>query len=1744
MKEIYESLNIELFDSEGQLRSSYEVFSDLAAIWDTLDKNTQNYIASQQAGTNQFQTFAALMQNFSTATEATTTALNSAGSAANENAAYMDSLEAKTSAVSASFEKLANSVIDSEVVKTVLDAVNSALTLLNTPLGKAITQFTLLTGVITGVIGVFGPIVSKIGSMITAVKQAGSVISLLTSGIAGFTAATVPVAAILSGVVVAIGAVATAVDYFTVSLEEQKEKVNSLSNELSNLQSEYDSLASNSNLTAADEQRLQVLKAQIEANKTLLEQEAQKQYSMQWGEESSTTGVLDSQINAYNEATEKVKKYETAVNKAQGELDSASWGSDAYDKATEKLHKAQKNLSDAQNEQKKYNEIIEKSGDTTYTNLERLEDKMNVLDDYNDKIEENQNKIIELYNAEGDHSKEILKLSEDNAELTSKAEDLNSTISTQIDDMTSLSGNMKNLDSDAQNLIDRYVNMTQSAKEGTAAIERMIITIKELSDVDIVPQGAEDMEDFLRTMSSSDMSKLQTILKGLGSDASTLSEILGHMSGEDAIRLINAAYKEYYGTIEDGTEALSNFQKALETNYGEGLANELQALDYVTKSQEQGIKNYQAYKEAMLATFGTMEVTAEDQKRYSESFMSYFKDGAFQAQVLVDKLQNAEGAWNQYVEVVDQGDGSLGLTISDFSALAESLDLTEPMLWHMVQAMEAYGDVNISDNINAAQVALQDLAEELSENGSEITSKIREILGGGTGGYGITDGKIELDAEFELDVSAEELEEVQNMANDLLQNTGFEFSFDVDASNAEEALTTIYNGLRSIEEYVDESGNWDFSGLVEDLGDLEGVTIDGSNITFDTDEAAKGFVEQLVGQISADAETQAEQLDFAGTILKNMENSGYTLDFSKIVDADTNGKTIASQLTASINSAMSTEQIAWGDSLIQGADNLGMSLDTTKEKADSVKTGVDDAASAVEKLNGKSLSSVTTQLNNASTKAGNLKSNLNQSLSYLNNLTGKTWTINTVWSTSGTKPTFSANGMRAFANGKGVNYQPLRYSSDGTSLTGEEGEELLIGADGSQKLVGTNGPELVNVKSGDTIIPANVTAMIRKGQIGTFAGGRTGGTASIVSNIGPISVGDVSSVYDGSTITSTSSNTTATKNNTSATKSNSSAKKASASANSEAAKATDELTDAIEEQSKLFDEQNDITEHNIFIREKQGATTAELVKLNKAYQDQIHKQADWFRSQGLEETSEEIREAQKQWWSIYDDIIDLQRESFDERLKDSEDYIDERNDLDEWGADNEIAAWNRVVEWMDEWYSQGLIDYEYYLEKRTDAAKKAAEAEKEAWKEAKEAQIDDLEEQVNIYEILFSAVADRAQEEIDALQAHRDEVEEYWNNKIDALQQANDELDDQIAKEEALDALARARQTKIMVYKDGRFQYINDIDEVSDAQANLEKIERDEILKKELENLEELRDKELASIDEQIKGWEDYKEEWSSVVDEYEKEQDRLLLEQELGIKLEGENWEERLDNLESYVQRYKELLKELQIAEEELEEEEDKPSGGGGSSTGSQIGNVVGSVVGGLGGMGTVGSIVTGTVGSIIGGVIGSVVDKVTSSSSSSSSSGGKTYNATASGNAPAGATIGDTIHTSGGNYKIVSSSTPGAAYNPSSGHWSVKVNAKGTTNFEGGMSLVGEEGPELGVFAKGTGIIPADVTKNLWSWGSITPSELIQKFGINSSSSAGTFISIDKFSPTLPNVQNGQDFVNYLSTNFRRQVIQYQGT
>lgn len=90
----YEEHGIKAFDEQtGQIRSLYDILTDVSKIWPQLTKNEQSYYLNQQAGANQTQNLAAILSNFDTVVKATSTSLNdSLGSAITENARYMESL--------------------------------------------------------------------------------------------------------------------------------------------------------------------------------------------------------------------------------------------------------------------------------------------------------------------------------------------------------------------------------------------------------------------------------------------------------------------------------------------------------------------------------------------------------------------------------------------------------------------------------------------------------------------------------------------------------------------------------------------------------------------------------------------------------------------------------------------------------------------------------------------------------------------------------------------------------------------------------------------------------------------------------------------------------------------------------------------------------------------------------------------------------------------------------------------------------------------------------------------------------------------------------------------------------------------------------------------------------------------------------------------------------------------------------------------------------------------------------------------------------------------------------------------------------------------------------------------------------------------------------------------------------------------------------------------------------------------
>ena len=168
----YTEHGIAVKDDAGQLRSLYDVMSDLAAKWNSINKNEQSYFMQQQAGARQFQNLASLLSNFNSVQKATELAYNSSGSAAAENAKVLEGLDAKTAALKATWQDFANKTIDSELVKALLNLANGALKILNTGVGRTITKITLLSGVVIGLSGVLAKVIPGIISFTTTILTA------------------------------------------------------------------------------------------------------------------------------------------------------------------------------------------------------------------------------------------------------------------------------------------------------------------------------------------------------------------------------------------------------------------------------------------------------------------------------------------------------------------------------------------------------------------------------------------------------------------------------------------------------------------------------------------------------------------------------------------------------------------------------------------------------------------------------------------------------------------------------------------------------------------------------------------------------------------------------------------------------------------------------------------------------------------------------------------------------------------------------------------------------------------------------------------------------------------------------------------------------------------------------------------------------------------------------------------------------------------------------------------------------------------------------------------------------------------------------------------------------------------------------------------------------------------------------------------------------------------------------------
>lgn len=169
---------------DGSLKSTFDVLSELKPKWDSMTDAQRTALGDTLAGTNQYKVLSAVLQNFEHATAASETALNSAGSAAQENAKYLESLEAREQSLKAEFEDFANRVLSKDVVAGFYDAGEAALKFINTDFGAAATRITGTTAAITSLVGILGTMGAKlvlVGKQLQSFGAADGLLGLLTT---------------------------------------------------------------------------------------------------------------------------------------------------------------------------------------------------------------------------------------------------------------------------------------------------------------------------------------------------------------------------------------------------------------------------------------------------------------------------------------------------------------------------------------------------------------------------------------------------------------------------------------------------------------------------------------------------------------------------------------------------------------------------------------------------------------------------------------------------------------------------------------------------------------------------------------------------------------------------------------------------------------------------------------------------------------------------------------------------------------------------------------------------------------------------------------------------------------------------------------------------------------------------------------------------------------------------------------------------------------------------------------------------------------------------------------------------------------------------------------------------------------------------------------------------------------------------------------------------------------------------
>lgn len=329
-------------------------------------------------------------------------------------------------------------------------------------------------------------------------------------------------------------------------------------------------------------------------------------------------------------------------------------------------------------------------------------------------------------------------------------------------------------------------------------------------------------------------------------------------------------------------------------------------------------------------------------------------------------------------------------------------------------------------------------------------------------------------------------------------------------------------------------------------------------------------------------------------------------------------------------------------------------------------------------------------------------------------------------------------------------------------------------------------------------------------------------------------------------------------------------------------------TDRFKEEKEALNDLLAVYEHSILLIEKQEKDSAkagtDIAAIYRKMQDEVHKQADYYRSKGVSENDELIRDLQKKWLDYQDKIEEALHGIYEETVASHEraiKYLEHQYDS---------AAQNLNYSYMGENLKKQL-DYQVKIQKEAerelerlaelgmDANSEAAQEVIDTWYEASEA-IRDISQKIQ------ESILQPYEDFIDL--ADKFDIWDYMDfTKVDylrmELQEINEMLEDGTMSLKEYNA--QLKQISYAIFDAQKELFDKQKDDIEKA--------KDEVIKAYKADVDSLKDQK-----EQV---EDY---YKSVIDGYNAEIDA---------------WEKRKDKVNEYYDTLIDNLNEVQAANERI---------------------------------------------------------------------------------------------------------------------------------------------------------------------------------------------------------------------------------